>query len=150
MTAFEVHVKDHYLQRLNTRSLYPYHIDMLRVPQHMPPTRVGSIFGRYQGKISVTFSADSGTTIPTLTLNGTSKLWASETRKFHTSTRKNFFSVRGTEHQNKITRDDVEVLFLEKTNVDTFLCDLLQESCFSRGLDQTISRSSNPQDSVIL
>lgn len=48
-------------------------------------------------------------------------------RKFHLNTRKNFFTLRVSEHWNRLTREIVESSFLEtfKIDLDTFLCNLL-------------------------
>ena len=45
---------------------------------------------------------------------------------FHASMRKNFFSVRVTEHWNRLTREAVESpLDIFKTHLNVYLCDLL-------------------------
>ena len=58
-----------------------------------------------------------------------------EHRKFHTNTRKNFFTVRVRECWNRLSREVVEipeeVLQIE---LDAFLSDLLYETCFCRGV----------------
>lgn len=56
-----------------------------------------------------------------------------EHRKLHTNTRKNSVIVRVMEHQNRMPREVAEPLSLEilKTHLGTFLCDLLQEACFT-------------------
>ncbi|GAB0188011.1 hypothetical protein GRJ2_001266400 [Grus japonensis] len=48
-------------------------------------------------------------------------------RKFHLNMRKNFFTVRVTEHWNRLPRDVIESPSLEifKTCLDTILCNLL-------------------------
>ena len=59
-----------------------------------------------------------------------------EHRKFHINTRKNFFTLRMTENWDRIPREVGESRYLQmvKTHLDNFLCNLLQGSCFSRGL----------------
>ncbi|GAB0203605.1 hypothetical protein GRJ2_002826100 [Grus japonensis] len=51
-----------------------------------------------------------------------------EQRKFHLNTRKNFFTLRVTEHWDRLPREAVEPPSLEifKTPLDAILCDLLQ------------------------
>ena len=65
-----------------------------------------------------------------------------EHRKFHTNMGKNFFTVRMTEHWNRLPREAVESPSMEilKTHLGAYLCNLLQQTCFSRGLDLMISR----------
>jgi len=48
-------------------------------------------------------------------------------RKLHLNRRKNFFTLRVTEHWNRLPRDVVESPSLElfKTHLDKFLCSLL-------------------------
>jgi len=48
-------------------------------------------------------------------------------RKFHLNMRKNFFTLRVTEHWNRLHREVVESLSLEifKTHLDKVLCSLL-------------------------
>ncbi|GAB0185447.1 translation initiation factor IF-2-like [Grus japonensis] len=50
-----------------------------------------------------------------------------EHRKFHLSMRKNFFTLRVTEHWNRLPREAVESPSLEifKTHLDAILCNLL-------------------------
>ncbi|KFQ34478.1 hypothetical protein N332_01131, partial [Mesitornis unicolor] len=50
-----------------------------------------------------------------------------EHRRFHVNMRKNFFTVRVTEHWTRLPREVVESLSLEtfKTCLDTFLYDLV-------------------------
>ena len=50
-----------------------------------------------------------------------------EHRKIHSNMRKNFFTVRVTEHWNRLTRGSVDFPSLEifKTHLDTYLCDLV-------------------------
>ena len=58
-----------------------------------------------------------------------------EHRKFHLSRRKNFFTVRMTEHWNRLPREAVESPCLETLQIclDTFLCNLLQGTAFAGG-----------------
>ncbi|KFQ39608.1 hypothetical protein N332_13937, partial [Mesitornis unicolor] len=50
-----------------------------------------------------------------------------EHRRFHVNIRKNFFTVRVTEHWNRLPREVVESPSPEtfKTHLDMFLCDLV-------------------------
>ena len=59
-----------------------------------------------------------------------------EHRKFRTNVRKNFFTVRVTEHWNRLPRQVVGSPSLEifKTHLDAYLCDLVQGTCFGRGV----------------
>ena len=72
-----------------------------------------------------------------------------EHRKFHTNMQKNFVMVRVTEHWNRLPREAVESPSLEipKTCLDTYLCDLLWGTCFSRrvGLVDLLRSLQNPR-----
>ena len=59
-----------------------------------------------------------------------------EHRKFHTNTLNEFFTVRVTEHWNRLPRGVVESPSMEifKTCLYTYLCDLFQGTCFVRGV----------------
>jgi len=48
-------------------------------------------------------------------------------RKFHTNVRKKFYTVRVTEHWNRLPREAAESPSMEifKTQLDAYLCDLL-------------------------
>ena len=48
-----------------------------------------------------------------------------EHRKFRATTRKNFFTVRVTEHWNRLPREAVDSLQLFKPRLDAYLCNLL-------------------------
>ena len=56
--------------------------------------------------------------------------------KFYTNKQKNAFTVRMTEHWNRLPREVVESPSMEifKTHMDTYLCDLLQGTCFIEGV----------------
>jgi len=76
-----------------------------------------------------------------------------EHRKFHLSRRKNFFTVRMTEHWNRLPREAVESPCLETLQIclDTFLCNLLQETTFAAGWTRWSPKVlSNSRDAVIL
>ena len=55
-------------------------------------------------------------------------------RKLYTNMQKNFFRVRVTEHWNRLPREVVESSPVEicKIHLHSYLCDLLQGTCFSR------------------
>jgi len=57
--------------------------------------------------------------------------------------RKTFFTLSVTEHWNRLPREAVKSLSLEifKTCLDTFLCNLLQGTCFSRVVGLDLQRS---------
>jgi len=63
-----------------------------------------------------------------------------EHRMFHTNMQ-NLFTVRMMEHWNRFPGELVESPFMEifKTCLDAYLCDLLQGTCFSRGLALIVS-----------
>ena len=50
-----------------------------------------------------------------------------EHREFHTNRRKNFFTVRVTEHWSRLPREVVETPSMEilRAHLDVYLCDLL-------------------------
>ena len=55
-----------------------------------------------------------------------------ELRKFHMNMRKKFFTLGVTEHLNKLKVVE-SLLEIFKTHLDIFLCNLHQETYFSRG-----------------
>ena len=63
-----------------------------------------------------------------------------EHRKFHTDTRKNFFTARPMQHWNRLPRDFVKSpsLQLFNTHLDAYVFDLKHGTCFSRGLDSDL------------
>ena len=63
-----------------------------------------------------------------------------EHRRFHLNARKKIFTLRVTALE--LPRETVESPSLEifKIHLDAYLCNLLQQTCFSRGLDLMISR----------
>ena len=63
-----------------------------------------------------------------------------EHRKLCTNMRGNFFTVRVMEHWNRLPREAVDSSpEIFKIHLDTYLCSLLQGSCFAGGLDSIIS-----------
>ena len=60
-----------------------------------------------------------------------------EHRKFHTNMRKNFFTVRVMEHQNRLPREVVECPSMEifKTHQDAYISNLLWGTSFSMGVE---------------
>jgi len=64
-----------------------------------------------------------------------------EHRMFCTNIHKNFFMVIVMEHWNRLPREVVESLSMAvfKTHLDAYLCNLLQGTCFGRGLGSVIS-----------
>lgn len=79
--------------------------------------------------------------------------WAqTEHRKLNINMRKRFFTLKVTQHWNKLSRVTVES-FLEmfKTCLEVFLCNLLQRTCFCRGVGlNDLEIISKPYDSVIV
>lgn len=59
-----------------------------------------------------------------------------ENKRFHTNAGKNLRTIRVTEHWHRLPRVLVESASLEvfKTQLVAFLCDLLQRTCFRRGI----------------
>ena len=57
-------------------------------------------------------------------------------RKFYTNMWKNFFMVRVTECWNRLPREVVKSPSMEifTTHLYAYLCNLLQDTCFSRGV----------------
>lgn len=66
-----------------------------------------------------------------------------EPGKFHIHTRKNLFTVPVLQHWNRLTREVTESLSLEtfQTYLYVFLYDLLQATCFGRGVGLSLQRS---------
>ena len=62
-------------------------------------------------------------------------------KKFHRNMQKYFFKIRVMEQWNRLPREIMESPSMEtfKTHLDAYLCDLLQGTCFSRGLGSVIS-----------
>lgn len=60
---------------------------------------------------------------------------------FCTNTWKKLYTVRVMENWNGLPREVVESFSMEifKTHLFAYLCDLLQSTCFSRGLNMMIS-----------
>lgn len=57
-----------------------------------------------------------------------------EHKKFHRNVRKNLFTLKVTEHWNKLLKEFVESLLeILKIHLDAFLHNLLLGTCFSRG-----------------
>jgi len=65
--------------------------------------------------------------LPSNLFNGITVIYKLKHRKFHLSMRKNFFTLRVTEHCNRLPREVVESPSLEifKTRLDKLLCSLL-------------------------
>ena len=73
-----------------------------------------------------------------------------EHRKSHTNMRKNF-TVRVTEHWNRLPREVVESSPLEicKIHLHSYLCDLLQGTCFSREIGLNDLQRSFPTPAIL-
>jgi len=65
---------------------------------------------------------------------------------------KNFFLLGVKDHWNRLPREVIESPSLEifKTHLDTFLCDLLWGTCFSRGLSLMVSSPEVPFSTPII
>ena len=74
-----------------------------------------------------------------------------ERRKFCTNMWKNFFMVRVTEHWNRLPREVVESSSMEifRTWLDTYLCNLMWGSCFSRGVELDDCLKSLPSTTIL-
>lgn len=86
--------------------------------------------------------------------NRTSNVLKLEHKKFNTNIWNNFFMVRVTEHWNRLPREDAESPSMEtfKIWLDMYQHNLLQDTCFSRGVglyDLVRSVPFNPHDSAI-
>ena len=77
--------------------------------------------------------------VPSDTTRGT----GNKHRKFLLNMRKNFFTVRVTEHWDRLPRRAVDSPSLEifKTHLDASLCNLIYGTCFSRGAGGDLQRS---------
>ena len=75
-----------------------------------------------------------------------------EHRMLHTILWKTFFMVKVTEHWNWLPREVVESMETFKTGLGSYLCDLLQRTCFSRGgwAQRSLEVPSNLCSSAIL
>ena len=73
-----------------------------------------------------------------------------EHRKFRTNTRKNFFMVRVMEHWNRLPREVVESpLEIFKAHLDAYLSNLLQGTCFGRGIGPDDLSRSLPTPAIL-
>jgi len=74
-----------------------------------------------------------------------------EYRKFHTNMWKNFFMVRVTELWNRLPREVVDSPSTEmfKIHLDTYLCNVLYETYFSRGVGLNDLLRSLPDTAIL-
>ena len=71
--------------------------------------------------------------------------------KFHQNMRKNFFTLRVTEHWNRLPREAVESPSLEilKTRLDTVLCSLLWVTLLRQGVGLGDPQRSLPTPNIL-
>ena len=74
-----------------------------------------------------------------------------DVRKFRSSVRKNFFTVRVTEHWNRLPREAVGSPSLEifKARLDAYLGSLLSGACFGRGVGPDDLLRSLPTPTIL-
>jgi len=72
-------------------------------------------------------------------------------RKFRTNMQKNFFMVRVMEHWNRLPREAVESPSLEifQAHLDAYLGNLLQGTCFGRGVGPNDLLRSLPTPTIL-